>query len=67
MPTLTAEALEFFPDRGNGRVHLVRPGTMRPLGDGLYEAITLCGERIVGRPARGAAGYPICECCQAAS
>lgn len=35
-----------------GYVDLVRPDSIRPLGNGMFEAITLCGERIVGYPSR---------------
>ena len=47
---LTDLALESLEDPDDKRVHLVRPDSIRPLGNGLFEAVTLCGERIVGRP-----------------
>jgi hypothetical protein len=66
MPTvLTDEALDSLEDPNDRRVHLVRPETVRPLGNGLYEAITRCGERIVGRPSRERRP-PTCPHCLAA-
>lgn len=54
MPSiLTDEALDSLEDLNDRRVHLVRQDTVRPLGNGLFEAVTLCGERIVGRPSTG--------------
>lgn len=47
---LTDETLEYLEDSNDRRVHIVRPDSIRPLGNGLFEAVTLCGERIVGRP-----------------
>jgi hypothetical protein len=53
MPTVVTDtALDSMQDPDDKRVHLVRPDSIRPLGNGLFEAITLCGERIVGRPSR---------------
>ena len=49
---LTDIALDSIQDPDDKRVHLVRPDSVRPLGNGLYEAVTLCGQRIVGRPSR---------------
>jgi hypothetical protein len=47
---LTDIALDSIQDPDDKRVHLVQADSIRPLGNGLYEAVTLCGERIVGRP-----------------
>jgi hypothetical protein len=47
---LTDLALDSIQDPDDKRVHLVRPDSIRPLGNGLYEAVTLCGNRIVGYP-----------------
>ena len=63
--TLTDQALEFLEDPNDRRVHIVRPETMRPLGNGLFEALTVCGERIVGRPVHDASGHPTCAHCLA--
>jgi hypothetical protein len=53
MPTvLTDEALDTLEDPNDRRVHLVRPETVQSLGNGLYKAITICGEIIVGYPSR---------------
>ncbi len=49
---LTDEALDSLEDPNDRLVHLVRPDTIRPVGNGLYEAITVCGVRIVGYPSR---------------
>jgi len=61
----TAEALEYMEDPDDDRVHLVRPETIRPIGNGLVEAITVCGERIVGYPSSDASPHATCECCLA--
>ena len=60
---LTDEALDSMQDPDDGRVHLVRPETIRPIGGGLWEAITVCGERIVGVPDEGLGRHPTCEHC----
>ena len=53
MPTvLTDEALDSLEDPNDRRVHLVRQETIRPLANGMFEAVTVCGERIVGYPSR---------------
>ena len=64
--TLVGEALDCMED-DDGRVHLIRPETVRPVGDGLYEAITLCGERIVGYPSAGVGRPATCACCLSGS
>ena len=63
---ITAEALEHVEDPDSPRVHLVRPESIRPLGDGRCEAITLCGEKVIGRLAGDASRLPVCDHCLAA-
>jgi hypothetical protein len=62
---LTDIDLDSLQDPNDRRVHLVRPETVRPLGNGLFEAITLCGDRIVGRPSNDGRAAD-CEHCLAA-
>jgi hypothetical protein len=38
---LTDEALDSLENSKDKRVHLVRPDTLRPLGNGLFEALTI--------------------------
>ena len=49
---VTDTAPDYIQAPEEKRVHLVRPDSLRPVGDGLYEAVTLCGKRIVGYPSR---------------
>ena len=63
---LTDIALDSIEDSDDTRVHLVRPDSVRPLGNGLYEAVTLCGNRIVGYPSRERRPAT-CEHCLAAA
>ena len=64
---LTDIALDSIEDPDDQRVHLVRPGSIRPLGNGLYEAVTLCGTRIVGYPSREGRPATCAHCLAAAA
>jgi hypothetical protein len=63
----TAKALDRMEDPDDGRVHLVRPESIRPIGNGLFEAITVCGKRIVGVPSDEPPPHATCEHCIAAA
>ena len=60
---LTDEALEFLEDPNDDRVHRIRPETVRWLDGGMLEAMTVCGERIVGYPSHEPSPHPTCPCC----
>ena len=63
---LTKQALDYLWGPDDRRLHIVRRDTMRPLENGLYEGVTLCGQRVVGKPLRDASLRPTCEHCLAA-
>ena len=45
-------ALDYIQAPEEKRAHLVRRDSIRELGNGLVEGVTLCGQRIVGYPSR---------------
>ena len=45
---LTDTALDSIWAPNEKRVHLVRRDSIRELGNGMVEAVTLCGQRVVG-------------------
>jgi hypothetical protein len=49
---VTDTALDYIEAPEERRAHLVRRDSIRELGNGLVEAVTLCGKRIVGYPSR---------------
>jgi hypothetical protein len=61
---LTEAAVYPIEDPEDDRVHLVRPETIRHLDNGMVEATTLCGMKVVGYLRRGGASRVTCECCQ---
>ena len=53
MPGLVTDAfLDYIRAPEEKRAHLVRRDSIRELGNGLVEGVTLCGKRIVGYPSR---------------
>jgi len=49
---VTNTALNYIQAPEEKRAHLVRRDSIRELGNGLLEGVTLCGKRIVGYPSR---------------
>jgi hypothetical protein len=49
---VTDTAVDYIQAPEEKRVHLVRRDSIRELGNGLFEGVTLCGKRIVGCPSR---------------
>ena len=49
---VTDTALDYIQAPEEKRAHLVRRDSIRELGNGLVEGVTLCGKRIVGYPSR---------------
>ena len=45
---VTDTALDYIQAPEERRAHLVRRDSIRELGNGLVEGVTLCGKRIVG-------------------
>ena len=53
MPAVVTDtALDYIKAPEEKRAHLVRRDSIRDLGNGLFEGVTLCGKRIVGYPSR---------------
>ena len=49
---VTDTVLDYIRAPEEKRAHLVRRDSIRELGNGLLEGVTLCGKRIVGYPSR---------------
>jgi hypothetical protein len=47
---VTDTGLDYIQPPEEKRAHLVRRDSIRELGNGLFEGVTLCGKRIVGHP-----------------
>ena len=51
-PGVVTDTFDYLQAPEEKRAHLVRRESIRELGNGLFEAVTLCGKRIVGYPSR---------------
>ena len=52
MPGVVTDTVDYIQALEEKRAHLVRRDSIRELGNGLVEGVTLCGKRIVGYPSR---------------